>query len=78
MKVTAEQYGDICDVVYRASQNWPLIPDDANPFRHTSDVARAAANRIIGILGLEHEDLELTPELLRAMADYHERHQRNG
>ena len=60
MKVTVEQYGDICDVVYRASQNWPLIPDDANPFHHTSDVARAATNRILGILGLEaaagHED----------------------
>ena len=56
MKVTAEQYGDICDVVYRASCGWPLVPDDRDPYLHTSDVARAAAMRIIEILGLDIED----------------------
>ena len=55
-KVTAEQYGDLCDVVYRASHGMPLVGDPCDPFMHTSDVARAAAMRIIEILGLEHED----------------------
>ena len=50
--VTAEQYGDICDVIARAEFG---IPGD-DPHLHTSSVARAGANRIIEILGLEVED----------------------
>jgi hypothetical protein len=54
MKVTAEQYGEICDVVERTYHGWPLTDDTG--FLHTSREARAAAMRIIEILGLEHED----------------------
>jgi hypothetical protein len=54
MKVTAEQYGEICDVVERTYQGWPL--DDDMPYLNTSKEARAATNRIIEILGLESED----------------------
>ena len=53
-EVTAEQYGDICDVVERTYQNMPLTGGD--PYLHTSREARAATNRIIEILGLEIED----------------------
>ncbi len=52
--ITVEQYGDICDVVERTYQNIPLV-DDA-PFQYTSNLARAATNRIIEILDLEIED----------------------
>jgi hypothetical protein len=54
MKVTAEQYGEICDAVERTYQGWPLTGGD--PYLHTSPEARAAANRIIEILGLEIQD----------------------
>lgn len=54
MKVTAEQYGEICDVIERAHHGWPLTDDSG--FLHTSRGARAAANRIIKILGLEIHD----------------------
>ena len=57
MKVTAEQYGEICDVVERtllAALNGEPLADDG--FLHTSPEARAAAIRIIEILGLEDED----------------------
>jgi hypothetical protein len=49
--VTAEQYGDICDVVERTYQDLPLDGDE--PVGLTSAEARAAALRIIEILGLE-------------------------
>ena len=49
--VTAEQYGDICDVVERIGLRLP--PTDDSGFMHTSDEARRATNRIIEILGLE-------------------------
>lgn len=52
--VTAGQYSDICDVVERVYQGLPLDADE--PFAHTSAEARAAANRIIEILGLDTED----------------------
>lgn len=54
MKVTAEQYGEICDVVERVYHGWPLTDDSG--FLHTSKEARAATNRIIEILGLEIQD----------------------
>jgi len=49
---SAEQYGDICDVVERTYHGWPLDHDEENPWRHTSKEARAAANRILEILGI--------------------------
>jgi hypothetical protein len=55
MKVTAQQYGEICDVVERTYYGMPLTGGD-DPYLHTSAGARAAANRIIEILGLETED----------------------
>lgn len=58
MKVTAEQYGDICDVVERTLLkvlNGAPLTDDS-PYLHTSPEARAATNRIIEILDLDIED----------------------
>lgn len=46
----AEKYGDVCDVVERMWQHWPL--EDDTGLRHTSSDARAAASRIFEILGL--------------------------
>lgn len=57
MKVTAEQYGDICDAVERTYHGLPLTDD--SPYLHTSKEARAAATRIIEILGLELEEPDL-------------------
>ena len=54
MKVTADQYGQICDVVERTYHGWPLTDDTG--FLHTSREARAAAVRIIEILGLDIQD----------------------
>ena len=54
MKVTAEQYGEICDVVERTYHGLPL--DDDSGFLRTSKEARDAALRIIEILGLDIED----------------------
>ena len=69
--VTAEQYGDICDVVERAWHNWPTEHDKENPFSHTSKYARAAAMKIVReILGLDFEPTRLTPERLRKLASY--------
>lgn len=51
-----ELYGDVCDVVERTRQGWPLEHDeDNNPYFHTSDPARAAARRIFEILGVEDQ-----------------------
>jgi hypothetical protein len=52
--VTAEQYSEICDVVERTLHGLPLTDDSG--MLHTSREARAAAGRIIEILGLESED----------------------
>lgn len=57
MKVTADQYGEICDVIERevlATASPGFGPADG--YLHTSPQARAAANRIIEILGLDIED----------------------
>jgi len=57
MKVTAEQYGEICDVVERTYLGMPLAePDDDLRLQHTSRQARAAALRIVEILGLDIQD----------------------
>jgi transcriptional regulator of met regulon len=50
--VSAGQYGDICDIIERAYQGLPL-DGEGDAYKHTSDVARAAAIRIIDTLGLE-------------------------
>lgn len=41
-----ELYSDLCDAVCREALG---IPDD-DPFKHTSDVSRATANRIMRVL----------------------------
>ena len=61
MKVTAGQYGEICDVVERTYMGMPLTDDDLR-LQHTSHQARAAANRIIEILGLDIEDPRDMPD----------------
>lgn len=81
MKITAEQYGVLCDVVERARHRWPVQRgDDEAPVLHTSDYAREAAMRIVDELGLEleppdrdhpsHPDHPDHPEFLRSAADY--------
>lgn len=47
------KYGEVCDVVERTYQGWPLEHTDNDPFMHTSKEARAAALRIFEILGIE-------------------------
>lgn len=68
MKVTAGQYGELCDVVFRAQARWPVVPDD--PHLHTSSYAREGANRILAILGLEVEVPSFTPAERERMARY--------
>jgi hypothetical protein len=46
------KYNEVCDVVERNYHEWPLADDD-DDLLHTSDQARAAANRIFKILGVE-------------------------
>jgi len=43
-------YTDLCDVVERAWQRWPVDSHGDDPLRHTSDYARSAANRILDIV----------------------------
>lgn len=46
-------FGEICDVVERTYQGWPLERGVGEaPVLHTSDAARAAAMRIFEILGI--------------------------
>jgi hypothetical protein len=52
----AETYGELCDVVERAWQHWTVDSYEHDPHRHTSDYARAAANRIAAIVGLDLGD----------------------
>ena len=48
--IDARQYGELCDLMWRVSQGWPLDgPGDG--FMHTSDTCRAAANQVMDILG---------------------------
>jgi len=58
LKVTQQDYDEtfeatfceICDVVERTYQGWPLDHDDDNPYSHTSTEARAAAMRVFELL----------------------------
>jgi hypothetical protein len=43
-------FGEICDVVERTYQGWPLEHDYDNPYNHTSTEARAAAMRVFELL----------------------------
>lgn len=57
-EVTDRKYGEICNIVERARQGWPIErgPNEA-PCLHTSDYARTAATKIVReILNLEFED----------------------
>jgi len=49
----AELYGALCDAVCREALNTP----DDDPFQHTSDIARATANRLVQIL-IRHRYLD--------------------
>ena len=53
IQVTPEQYGELCDIVERAWHQWPVDSYKDEAVRHTSDYARAAARRILVVLGLE-------------------------
>lgn len=49
----ATRFSEVCDVVERTYQGWPLEPGpDEAPLLHTSAEARAAAMRIFEILGI--------------------------
>jgi hypothetical protein len=52
---TVERFAEICDVVERTYQGWPLDHDEADPYLHTSKEARAAALRILELLGIGPE-----------------------
>ena len=55
--VPDEQYAELCNIVERAWQNWPVArtPGEADVL-HTSDYSRAAANKILAVLNLDTED----------------------
>ena len=46
----AELYGELCDVVERTCQGWPLDGPDHDGNSYTSNRARTAANRIHEII----------------------------
>lgn len=54
MKISADDYAVLCDVVERAWHHEPVEPPPGE-FFYTSDYARQAANRIVRELGLEVE-----------------------
>jgi hypothetical protein len=56
----AGTYGELCDVVERAWQHWPVDSYEQDPHRHSSDYARAAANRVAAIVGLDLGDPRTT------------------
>jgi hypothetical protein len=43
-------YSDLCDIIERAWQHWPVDSYQTDPSRHTSDYARAGALRIFDTL----------------------------
>jgi len=47
---TVELYSLLCDVIERAWQRWEVDSYKDEPFMHTSEYARAAANRIMEFL----------------------------
>lgn len=47
---TVELYGLLCDVIERAWQRWDVDSHKTEPYSHTSDYARAGANRIMDFL----------------------------
>lgn len=51
MLENADLFADLCDVVERAWQHWPVDSYKDGPRRHTSDYSRAAATRILDVLG---------------------------
>jgi hypothetical protein len=71
MAVTADQYGELCDVVERAYHQMPVDSHKEDPHRHTSDYARAAARRIVDLLGLK--DSRPLADILDAEQEYFER-----
>ena len=67
VRITVEQYAALCDVVETAWMHWPVNHDGADFF--TSDYAREGANRIMEVLGLEHEDFDVQAHAER-IAEY--------
>lgn len=51
--VTPDQYAEVCGVVVRAHQRWDVGSHRDDECLHTSSYARAGANRIMEILGLD-------------------------
>jgi hypothetical protein len=48
----AAMYADVCDVIERTYHRWPLDDGDEIHLNHTSNEARAAAERIFKILDI--------------------------
>jgi hypothetical protein len=75
----ADLFSRVCDVVERNYHGWPL--EDPTGMRHTSDAARAAAQRIFKLM-LPDEDWQrydaeaqrLAMRLAPELASYRERH----
>lgn len=45
-----ELYSLLCDTIERAWQRWPVESYREDPLRHTSEYARAGANRIMSAI----------------------------
>jgi hypothetical protein len=48
-KDLVDKYSALCDLFERVRHDWGLVPEDDDPLV-TSDVARAAANRVLEIM----------------------------
>ncbi len=71
----AEVYGVVCDAVERAWQNWPVErgPDEA-PVMHTSEYARAAANRVLDAFAeIRDVDTRVDGEIVVAEQEFFDR-----
>jgi hypothetical protein len=64
-KITNIEYNELCDVVERAWQHWPIDPEPDELFNHTSNYARTAAMRILDILDIEPVMSQTPPPILR-------------
>lgn len=67
--VTTEQYGELCDLFEQSfhDEGPDLSPDR---IRSTSTQARAFATAVLELLGLDLEQLDITPERMNQMAAY--------
>ena len=57
-------YSELCDVVERAYEHYPVASHLEEAFRHTSEYARQAAGRIMDLLSSESAKYELLEQAL--------------